>query len=128
RGPSRWTRAPPRPGWDWRARHPGRAAPSSAAPGAPFLEYSVIWSQRPVRVRAPATSANLGPGFDAMGLALSLHDEVEARVTGGELVVEGAGEGAESVGLGEEHLGPPGMRGGAGGPGGRTPGPPPACA
>jgi homoserine kinase len=29
-----------------------------------------------VRVRVPATSANLGPGFDALGLALALHNEV----------------------------------------------------
>lgn len=29
-----------------------------------------------VRVRVPATSANLGPGFDALGLALDLHNEV----------------------------------------------------
>jgi homoserine kinase len=28
-----------------------------------------------VRVRVPATSANLGPGFDALGLALALHNE-----------------------------------------------------
>ncbi|NEE00559.1 homoserine kinase [Phytoactinopolyspora halotolerans] len=34
-----------------------------------------------VVVRAPATSANLGPGFDALGLALSLHDVVEAAAT-----------------------------------------------
>ena len=45
----------------------------------------VIWSRRPARVRAPATSANLGPGFDALGLALALYDEVEARVTDGGL-------------------------------------------
>jgi homoserine kinase len=32
-------------------------------------------------VRAPATSANLGPGFDAFGLALGLYDEVTATVT-----------------------------------------------
>jgi homoserine kinase len=31
------------------------------------------------RVRVPATSANLGPGFDALGLALGLHNEVEAQ-------------------------------------------------
>ena len=29
-----------------------------------------------VRVRVPATTANLGPGFDALGLALELHEEV----------------------------------------------------
>ena len=33
-----------------------------------------------VHVRVPATSANLGPGFDALGLALDLHDDVVARV------------------------------------------------
>jgi homoserine kinase len=52
----------------------------------------------PVTVRVPATSANLGPGFDALGLALSLHDEVEARVTAGSaaggVTVEVVGEGA----------------------------------
>ena len=31
------------------------------------------------RVVVPATSANLGPGYDAFGLALGLHDEVEER-------------------------------------------------
>ena len=47
----------------------------------------MIWSEHPARVRVPATSANLGPGFDALGLALTLYDEVEARVTGGGLSV-----------------------------------------
>lgn len=32
-----------------------------------------------MRLRAPATSANLGPGFDALGLALSLYDRFEAE-------------------------------------------------
>ena len=36
-------------------------------------------AEQPVLVRVPATSANLGPGFDTLGLALGLHDEVEAR-------------------------------------------------
>ena len=31
-----------------------------------------------VRVSVPATSANLGPGFDSLGLALDLHDELTA--------------------------------------------------
>jgi homoserine kinase len=55
-------------------------------------------------VRAPATSANLGPGFDALGLALSWHDDVEVRVTGSELAVDVTGEGAESVARDETHL------------------------
>ena len=32
-------------------------------------------------VRTPATSANLGPGFDALGLALARYDDVIARIT-----------------------------------------------
>jgi homoserine kinase len=63
------------------------------------------WPHDAVRVRVPATSANLGPGFDALGLALSLHDEVEARVTGGGLSLEVTGEGASGVAdAGEKHL------------------------
>src|ERR671937_1853189 len=38
----------------------------------------MAWSGEPVRVRVPATSANLGPGFDALGLALTLYNEVSA--------------------------------------------------
>ena len=64
----------------------------------------VTWSQRPARVRAPATSANLGPGFDALGLALALYDEVEARVTDGGLAIEVSGEGSETAAAGEQHL------------------------
>jgi homoserine kinase len=50
-----------------------------------------------VFVRVPATSANLGPGFDALGLALGLHDEVEVRVTPSGLSIEVTGEGAADV-------------------------------
>jgi homoserine kinase len=62
------------------------------------------WLRRCVRVRVPATSANLGPGFDAIGLALALHDEVEAEVTGSGLAVEVSGEGADTAAAGERHL------------------------
>jgi homoserine kinase len=63
------------------------------------------WAERPVRVRVPATSANLGPGFDTLGLALGLHDEVEAAVTASGLDIEVSGEGADEVlGAGEKHL------------------------
>ena len=58
-----------------------------------------------VRVRVPATSANLGPGFDALGLALGLHDDVEVRALGSpEVVVEVTGEGAGEVPDDERHL------------------------
>lgn len=58
----------------------------------------------PVSVRTPATSANLGPGFDALGLALTLYDQVTAEVVSGPTAVEVAGEGAGSLPSGEDHL------------------------
>jgi homoserine kinase len=58
----------------------------------------------PVWVRAPATSANLGPGFDALGLALARHDEVMARVTAGGVSVEVTGEGAGDLPTDASHL------------------------
>jgi homoserine kinase len=51
---------------------------------------------RSVSVRVPATSANLGPGFDTLGLALSLYDELTVTVTptaGVHVDVEGVGAG-----------------------------------
>ena len=64
------------------------------------------WSADAVRVLVPATSANLGPGFDALGLALTLYDEVEARIlpSGLSIEVSGEGEGEDLAGAGEEHL------------------------
>ena len=54
-----------------------------------------------VRVRVPATSANLGPGFDVLGLALSLHNEVtleEAPAVS--VAIEGEGAGRLDTGSG----------------------------
>jgi homoserine kinase len=62
------------------------------------------WADGAVRVRVPATSANLGPGFDSLGLALSLHDEVEARICASGLSIEISGEGVGLSEAGEEHL------------------------
>jgi homoserine kinase len=56
-----------------------------------------------VHVRVPATSANLGSGFDSLGLALSLYDDVIARVVDDGLLVDVAGEG-EDVARDERHL------------------------
>jgi homoserine kinase len=64
----------------------------------------VIWAQSTAVVRVPATSANLGPGFDAFGLALACYDQVEARVTGGGLTLGVRGEGDQTADLGERHL------------------------
>ncbi len=46
-----------------------------------------------VRVQAPATTANLGPGFDSLGIALGLHNTVELKPADVPLV-EIAGEGS----------------------------------
>ena len=50
-----------------------------------------------LRVRTPATSANLGPGYDSFGLALSLYDEMVVRVSEDGLDLDVAGEGADKV-------------------------------
>ena len=51
-----------------------------------------------------ASSANLGPGFDSIGLALSLCDEIVVETVDSGLVVQVEGEGADQVPLGPEHL------------------------
>ncbi|WP_019544991.1 homoserine kinase [Streptomyces sulphureus] len=57
-----------------------------------------------VRVRTPATSANLGPGYDALGLALGLYDDLVVRVADSGLHVDLAGEGADTLPRDENHL------------------------
>jgi len=58
------------------------------------------------RASVPGSSANLGPAFDAVGLALDLRDELDVRLLapGGGVRVEVTGQGAGRVGAGEEHL------------------------
>ncbi len=55
-------------------------------------------------VTVPASSANLGPGFDTLGIALSLYDTVEVEVTNSGLEVEIFGEGAEDLPRDGSHL------------------------
>ena len=51
-----------------------------------------------VVVRAPATIANLGPGFDCLGIALAWHNEVSVeRDPSGALTITAAGEGADQI-------------------------------
>lgn len=58
-----------------------------------------------VTVRVPATSANLGPGYDSLGLALSLHDTLTVEtLASGELEFELSGEGAETLPRDASHL------------------------
>jgi homoserine kinase len=59
-----------------------------------------------VVVRAPATTANLGPGFDCAGAALELWNELEVTPSGegDEPVVTVEGEGADELPRSAEHL------------------------
>ena len=60
---------------------------------------------RKVTVKVPATSANLGPGFDTLGMALSFYDELQVEaVAGSGAVVEVHGEGAGEVATDENNL------------------------
>ncbi len=80
------------------------------------------WPGQPVTVVAPATSANLGPGFDSLGLALSLHDTVQARVAGSGADVRVTGVGAGQRWRPERHLVIRAMRAGFEAVGGQPPG------
>lgn len=55
-------------------------------------------------VAVAASSANLGPGFDSLGLALGLYDEVIVETVESGLVVQVEGEGAGQVPLTSDHL------------------------
>lgn len=58
-----------------------------------------------IRVRVPATSANLGPGFDTLGLALAVHDELEfTTIEAGNYEFDIHGVGAQDVPRDETHL------------------------
>ncbi|MDN5978071.1 homoserine kinase [Acidipropionibacterium jensenii] len=65
----------------------------------------MIGAGQRVSVQVPATSANLGPGFDCMGVSLSMWDHV--TVTTREqpgLLIQVAGEGHDTVPRDESHL------------------------
>ena len=60
---------------------------------------------QPMQVQIPATSANLGPGFDCLGLALNMHDRYMAQVMDEAGVdIDVTGEGAENVPTTEKNL------------------------
>jgi homoserine kinase len=56
-----------------------------------------------ITIRVPATSANLGPGFDSLGLALDLWNETVITLAI-EYTVQINGEGAEKLSPGENNL------------------------
>ncbi|MEC5178920.1 homoserine kinase [Arthrobacter sp. CG_A4] len=74
--------------------------PAESAAGAPAIPAGQL-----VTVRVPATSANLGPGYDSLGLALSLHDTLTVEtLASGELEFELSGEGAQTLPRDASHL------------------------
>ncbi|MEJ6607711.1 MAG: homoserine kinase [Candidatus Planktophila sp.] len=59
----------------------------------------------PIQVQVPATSANLGPGFDSFGLALGMHDRYVAQILDEvTLDIDVTGEGAEELPRSEKNL------------------------
>ncbi len=62
-----------------------------------------------VHVRVPATSANLGPGFDALGLALGLYNEVTAGEADG-VTIALEGEGSARLPTGADNVVARGVR------------------
>ena len=95
--PGRRVRARPGAGVRRRGVRGRRARPRRVSRGMP---------DRPaVRIRVPASTANLGPGFDSVGLALGLWDEYDVSVGEGDgLQVSVSGEGAEEVPRDATHL------------------------
>jgi homoserine kinase len=57
-----------------------------------------------VTVEAPATSANLGPGFDCFGLALDWYERVHLEVRDAGYSIDISGEGAEALPRDDSHL------------------------
>ncbi|MBI2330985.1 MAG: homoserine kinase [Chloroflexi bacterium] len=58
---------------------------------------------RMIKIRVPATSANLGPGFDCLGLALDVWNEVTFEAAD-QLKYHAIGEGAEKLNKGNRNL------------------------
>ena len=56
-----------------------------------------------VRVQVPATSANLGPGFDVLGIALDLYNYIYIEETSG-LNISVSGEGEKDIPCGEHNI------------------------
>lgn len=57
-----------------------------------------------LKVTVPATSANLGPGFDSLGMALAFYDEYELETTAAGLEISIDGEGSQSAAKDENNL------------------------
>ena len=67
-------------------------------------DQPVLSAGRSVTVEVPATSANLGPGFDCFGLALDWRERVSLAVIEQGFQIEVSGEGAAELPRDESHL------------------------
>lgn len=75
----------------------------TAAVGAPNAQLHLTSGLR-AQVNVAASSANLGPGFDCLGLALGIYDTVTVTVADDGVCVEVAGEAADDVPRDASHL------------------------
>ncbi|MFA5385246.1 MAG: homoserine kinase [Eubacteriales bacterium] len=57
-----------------------------------------------IRVQVPATTANLGPGFDCLGMALQLYNTVEMQRISSGLHIEVHGEGSRDIARDEKNI------------------------
>ena len=64
----------------------------------------MTFSQGRILVGTPASAANLGPGYDTLGLALTMRDRLEAEVLDDGLEVDVRGEGADDLPRDRSHL------------------------
>src|SRR5580704_14928945 len=76
-----------------------KGARSRLAPHSVLRESDKSWKT----LRVPASSANLGPGFDALGLALDIYLETRFRPAAA-LEIRASGRDAELISLGEDNL------------------------
>jgi homoserine kinase len=66
-------------------------------------QSSRLNSAGPLRLRLPATSANLGPGFDALGVAMAIYLNIDATVSG-DFHIDATGRNADQCATLENNL------------------------
>ena len=57
-----------------------------------------------IKIRVPATTANLGPGFDTLGMGLQLYNQLEVKETESNLEIEIEGQGTDKLPTNDENL------------------------
>ena len=62
-------------------------------------------TENTVKIRVPGTSANCGPGFDCLGLAASIYNDLEMTLLEDEnLIIEAVGDGSENIPTDEKNI------------------------